>query len=140
MSLPGRRIVFRLHGSAITPRCRITTTTCSSWQQASGPTWQEFTSGTNTSKATRKTAWRRRSTSQSRRSELTRPNKKAVACSGGFFIGSDDWAGIAQRVLLGECRDCGCLVVLDVKDGVELRDLQQVMDLFGQVQQLQFAA
>src|SRR5690349_15386326 len=42
--------------------------------------------------------------------------------------------------LLREGSDCLCLVVLDVEHGVELRDLQQVMDLFGEVQQFEFAA
>ena len=36
--------------------------------------------------------------------------------------------------------DCGGFVVLHVEDGVELGDLQQVVDLLGQVQQLQLAA
>ncbi len=31
-------------------------------------------------------------------------------------------------------------VVLDVKDGVQLGDLQQVVDLFGEVEQLEIAA
>src|SRR5215468_7024720 len=41
---------------------------------------------------------------------------------------------------LPERLDRGCLVVLYVKNGVELGDLQQVVDLLRQVQQLQFAA
>ena len=54
--------------------------------KASGPTSLAFITATSTSRATRRTVWRRRSTSRSRRSELTWPNKKAVAFSGGFFI------------------------------------------------------
>src|SRR5438309_4547067 len=41
--------------------------------------------------------------------------------------------------LFGERRNCGCLVVLHVEDGVEFRDLQQIVNLLGQVQQLQLA-
>src|SRR5262249_41072535 len=36
--------------------------------------------------------------------------------------------------------DGACLVVLDVEDGVELGDLEQVVDLASKVQELQFAA
>ena len=36
--------------------------------------------------------------------------------------------------------DRGCFVVFHVEDGVELGDLKQVVDLLGEVQQLQFAA
>src|ERR1700760_4061109 len=42
--------------------------------------------------------------------------------------------------LLGERGDGGCFVVLNIKDGVKLGDLEQVMNLLGEVQQLQFAA
>ena len=41
-----------------------------------------------------------------------------------------------RKLLLGEGGDGLCLVVLHVEDGVELGDLEQVMDLLGQVQQL----
>src|SRR5271154_5815690 len=137
MSSPGQRIVSPSHASATTPRFRTTTPTCSSFPPASGRIWQAFTSGMNTTRATRRTLWRRRSTSQSRRSELTRPAKKAVASAAAFLLSS---CGTRMDFLLGERRDCGCLVVLDVEDSVEFRDLKQVVDLLGQVQQLQFAA
>ena len=44
------------------------------------------------------------------------------------------------RFLVGEGADSRSLVVLHIEDGIELGDLEQVMHLFGQVQQLQFAA
>src|ERR1700716_2061641 len=47
---------------------------------------------------------------------------------------------LAPKHLLGERRDRGCLVVLDVKDSVEFRDLQQIMHFLGQVQQFKLAA
>src|ERR1700678_3798776 len=87
MSSPGRRIVSQLHVSATTPRFRTTTLTFNSFQPASGPTWQAFMFGMSTTKVIPKTVWRRRSTSQSRRSELTRPDKKAVASAAAFLFG-----------------------------------------------------
>src|ERR1700694_1274724 len=42
--------------------------------------------------------------------------------------------------LLGEGGDGGGLVVLDVEDGVELGDLEEVVDLLGQVEELELAA
>ena len=42
--------------------------------------------------------------------------------------------------LLCERLDRVCFVVLDVEDGVEFGDLEQVVNLFGQIQELQFAA
>ena len=36
--------------------------------------------------------------------------------------------------------DCGGFVVFYVEDGVKLGDLEQIVDLLGEVQQLQFAA
>src|SRR5271170_5299656 len=47
---------------------------------------------------------------------------------------------VAGWPLLGEGRDGGCFVVLDVEDRVELGDLEQVVDLLGEVQELQLAA
>src|SRR5579862_3652566 len=41
---------------------------------------------------------------------------------------------------MAEGCDGAGLVVLNVKDGVQLGDLQQIVDLLGQVQQLQLAA
>src|SRR5215471_12530888 len=41
---------------------------------------------------------------------------------------------------LTEGFDGGRLIVFDIKDGVKLRDLKQVVDLFGQVQQFELAA
>ena len=40
---------------------------------------------------------------------------------------------------LSEGLYCPRFIVLDVEDGVQLSDLQQVVHFFGQVQQLQFA-
>ena len=40
----------------------------------------------------------------------------------------------------GEGADGRGLVVLDVEDGVELGDLEQVVDLLGEVQELELAA
>src|SRR4051812_29522844 len=45
-----------------------------------------------------------------------------------------------MRSLLREGRDRLRFVVFDVEDGVQLGDLQKVMDLLGQVEQLEFAA
>ena len=42
--------------------------------------------------------------------------------------------------VFGESRNRRRFVVLDVEDGVELGDLEQVVNLLGQVQQLQFAS
>jgi hypothetical protein len=42
--------------------------------------------------------------------------------------------------LLGERFYGRCFVVLHIEDGVELRDLQQVVYFFGEVEQLEFAA
>src|SRR6185312_12345712 len=44
------------------------------------------------------------------------------------------------RWLAGEGLDGAGFVVLYVEDGVELGDLEQVVNLFGEVQELQFAA
>jgi len=47
----------------------------------------------------------------------------------------------APRVpLLGERFYGRCFVVLHIEDGVELRDLQQVVYFLGEVEQLEFAA
>src|SRR5215469_18336258 len=46
------------------------------------------------------------------------------------------WTTVELPERFDRCR----LVVLHVEDGVQLGDLQQVMDLLGQVQQLQFPA
>ena len=46
----------------------------------------------------------------------------------------------AAPPLLGERLYGRRFVVLDVEDGVELRDLQQVVYFFGEVEQLEFAA
>jgi hypothetical protein len=45
-----------------------------------------------------------------------------------------------ESALLFEGGDGAGFVVLHVEDGVELGDLQQVVDLAGQVQELEFAA
>src|SRR5271170_4421786 len=135
MSSPGRKIVSQSRVSVTTRRFRTTTPMCSSFPLAYGPIWLAFTSGTSTSRATRRTMWRRRSTSQSRRSELTRPNKKAVALAAAILLDE-----IIALDLLGERRNRRRFVVFDVEDGVQLGDLQQIVDFLGQVQQLQFAA
>src|SRR5882672_3586712 len=46
----------------------------------------------------------------------------------------------ASRTLLAERFYRQCFVFLHIEDGVELRDLQKVVDLLGQVQQFEFAA
>ena len=46
--------------------------------------------------------------------------------------------GPTQAGLL-ESFDCCGFVVLHIEDGIQLGDLQQVVDFFGQVEQLQFA-
>src|SRR5437879_6332979 len=46
----------------------------------------------------------------------------------------------ASRALFPERFYGQCFVVLNIEDGVELRDLQKVVDLLGQVQQLELAA
>src|SRR5512147_2387616 len=50
------------------------------------------------------------------------------------------WTALPVGLLGGERSDCGGLVVLNVEHGVQLRDLQQVVDFLGQVQQLQIPA
>ena len=45
-----------------------------------------------------------------------------------------------EGLLLRERLYCRCFVVFHVENGVKLRDLQQGMNLLGQVQQLQLAA
>jgi hypothetical protein len=44
------------------------------------------------------------------------------------------------RKLLGERFHGYCLVVFHIEDGVELGDLEQIVDLLGEVEQLKFAA
>jgi hypothetical protein len=49
--------------------------------------------------------------------------------------------GDKQRVpLRAERLYAGCFVLLDIEDGVELRDLQQVVHFLGEVEQLEVAA
>src|ERR1039458_7492016 len=48
-------------------------------------------------------------------------------------------AGLPQFSRLQAAR-ARCFVLLDIEDGVELRDLQQVVYFFGEVEQLEFAA
>jgi hypothetical protein len=47
---------------------------------------------------------------------------------------------LASRGLLAERFYGRCFVVLHIEDGVELRDLEKVVDLLGQVQQFEFAS
>src|SRR5258705_9777965 len=47
---------------------------------------------------------------------------------------------LRRVLLLAEGLHCIRLVVLDIKDGVQLGDLEQVVNLLGEIQQLQFAA
>src|SRR5438874_13458116 len=46
----------------------------------------------------------------------------------------------ARRCFLFEGLDCPFLIEINVKDGIELCDLQHVADLFCEIQQLQRAA
>jgi hypothetical protein len=48
--------------------------------------------------------------------------------------------GCKHHPLLGERFYGRCFVVLYIEDGVELRDLQQVVYFLGEVEQLEFAA
>jgi len=61
--------------------------------------------------------------------------------SAGRQKGAGDRSGDGQRCgLAAEGADGRSLVVLHVKDRVELGDLQEVVDFLGQMQQLQLAA
>src|SRR5580704_13673000 len=131
MSWPEPKTGSPSNVSATTRCSRTTTFTSGNSQTASGQTWPASTTGTSTSRAIRRTAKPRRSTSQSKRSRQLHQQKGRRVLAAALFL---------RGVLLGERGDSGCLVVLDVKDGVKLGDLQQVMDLLGQVQQLQLAA
>src|SRR6202453_3473631 len=135
MSLPAPKTESPSHVSVTTRRLRTTMFTFGSSLKASGPISRAFIIAMSTSRGIPKTVWRRRSTSRSRRSELTWPNKKAVEFTTAFLLGE-----AKPVLLLGKGRDCACLVVLDVEDSVEFRDLQQIVHLLGQVQQLQLAA
>ena len=44
-----------------------------------------------------------------------------------------------EAELLGEGRYSRCFVVFDVENGVELGNLQQIVNLFGEVQKLEVA-
>src|SRR6185312_5460294 len=59
--------------------------------------------------------------------------KKGCRSGSLFYLELDRW-------LAGEGLDGAGFVVLYVEDGVELGDLEQVVNLFGEVQELQFAA
>src|SRR5881275_2171046 len=48
--------------------------------------------------------------------------------------------GYKHRTLLAERQYGRCFVVLHIEEGVELRDLQQVVYSLGDVEQLEFAA
>src|SRR5262245_31701589 len=60
-------------------------------------------------------------------------------------MGTRGWRDPSPRTkvnssLLSESLHRIRLVILDVEDGVQLGDLEQVVDFFGEVQQLQLAA
>src|SRR6185437_14900428 len=44
------------------------------------------------------------------------------------------------KTLLFECSDRCRLVVLDIEDRIKFRDLEQIVDFFGQIEQLQLTA
>src|SRR6266700_7772171 len=119
MNLPGPRIGLPWSASGTTRRWKTTTSTFDSSPTASGRTLQASTTGTSTSRATRRTTLRRRSTSRSRRSELNLGKRKGRRNHDGLSLWNEP-----VKYLLRERRDSRSLVVLDIEDGVELRDLQ----------------
>ena len=116
--LAGTENRIAVDADGTTRRCRTITSTSGSFPTVSGLILPAFITGTNTSRVIRRTMWRRRSTSRSRRSELTWAHKKAAADATAFLL------HVTKDYLLCERRDCGCLVILDVEDSVEFRDLQ----------------
>ena len=68
-----------------------------------------------------------------------RNGHRASPVAVSFVWASRPGLKLASARLL-EGADCGGLVVPDVEDGVELGDLEEVVDLLGEVEKLEFAA
>src|SRR5579871_1610614 len=129
MSWPERKTASLWSARDTTRRWRITTSSCGNSRTAYGLGLRASTIATSTSRAIQRTVWLQRLIFRSRGQEKEAVARDAAASFDG------GWTG-----LLGERGDCGSLVVLHVEDGVQLGDLEEVMDLFGQVEQLQLAA
>src|SRR3954447_8657698 len=74
------------------------------------------------------------------RVDCNRFDLNTLALIGDNHCGKNSNRDCASRALIAERFHGQCFVVLHIKDGVELRDLQKVVNLLGQVQQFEFAA
>src|ERR1035437_1980468 len=131
MNWRARRTGLRLRGRATTRRSRTTTCSSSSFRITSGRTLPATTRRRGTMRPTRVRRPRRRWTSRSKLSETQ--ETAAGLIRRPFLLMRNGFA-------LFEGADGRGFVVPDVEDGVELGDLEQVVDLLGEVEQLEFAA
>src|ERR1700691_2952682 len=136
MSWREPKIASAWRANATTTRSRTTTRSCCNSPTASG---RALPGSNKTMHSSRPARPHRPCLPSSSEGTLEQRNAKGPSRAAGWpfcMVGDRGPAGSG----LFEGSDGACLVVLDVEDGVELGQLEQVMNFLGQVQELDIRA